>query len=169
VKDLPKPHPRQVVAMALPILRNDLPDPVFPGRPLLRSRTGRCATSRRRRGRQRHHGDHRAHPDAGRRTIALVSHAAGRKDQAEANLIFNQSVLMSAILGIVTLVAGYALTSSYVHSLAANEAAATAGISYLYWYLPGLALQFAMVAMGSACAAPESSSQPWSCRCSPWC
>jgi putative MATE family efflux protein len=83
-------------------------------------------------------------------TVALVSHAAGRKDQAEANLIFNQSVLMSAILGVVTLVAGYALTSSYVHSLAANEAAAAAGISYLYWYLPGLALQFAMVAMGSA-------------------
>jgi putative MATE family efflux protein len=83
-------------------------------------------------------------------TIALVSHAAGRKDQAEANLIFNQSVLMSANLGVVTLVAGYALASSYVHSLAANETAAAAGISYLYWYLPGLALQFAMVAMGSA-------------------
>src|SRR5580765_8756319 len=49
-------------------------------------------------------------------TVALVSHAAGRKDQAEANLIFNQSVLMSAILGVVTLVAGYPLTSSYVHS-----------------------------------------------------
>jgi putative MATE family efflux protein len=83
-------------------------------------------------------------------TVALVSHAAGRKDQAEANLVFNQSVLMSAILGVVTLVAGYALTSSYVHSLVADEAAAAAGMSYLYWYLPGLALQFALVAMGSA-------------------
>lgn len=83
-------------------------------------------------------------------TVALVSHAAGRKDQAEANLIFNQSVLLSAILGIVTLVAGYGLTSAYVHSLAADEAAAAAGISYLHWYVPGLALQFALVAMGSA-------------------
>jgi putative MATE family efflux protein len=83
-------------------------------------------------------------------TVALVSHAAGRKDRAEANLIFNQSVLLSAILGVVTLVAGYALTNSYVHSLAADEAAAAAGIAYLHWYLPGLALQFAMVAMGSA-------------------
>src|ERR1700737_4006266 len=61
-------------------------------------------------------------------TVALVSHAAGRKDQAEANLVFNQSVLMSAILGVVTLVAGYALTSAYVHSLVANDAAAAAGI-----------------------------------------
>src|SRR5882724_2068583 len=83
-------------------------------------------------------------------TVTLVSHAAGRKDQPEANLIFNQSVLMSAILGVVTLVAGYALTSTYVHSLVTDEAAAAAGMSYLYWYLPGLALQFAMVAMGSA-------------------
>ena len=83
-------------------------------------------------------------------TVALVSHAAGRKDQAEANLVFNQSVVLSALLGILTLVAGYGLTGAYVRSLAADEAAAAAGISYLHWYLPGLALQFAMVAMGSA-------------------
>jgi putative MATE family efflux protein len=83
-------------------------------------------------------------------TVALVSHAAGRKDQPEANLIFNQSVLLSAILGALTLVAGYGLTNIYVRSLAADEATAIAGITYLHWYLPGLALQFAMVAMGSA-------------------
>ena len=83
-------------------------------------------------------------------TVALVSHAAGRKDRAEANLIFNQSVLLSAILAVTTLVAGYGLTGLYVRALAADEAAAAAGASYLYWYLPGLALQFALVAMGSA-------------------
>ena len=83
-------------------------------------------------------------------TVALVSHAAGRKDRPEANLIFNQSVLLSAILGVTTLIAGYGLTGMYVHALAADEAAAAAGASYLYWYLPGLALQFALVAMGSA-------------------
>jgi putative MATE family efflux protein len=83
-------------------------------------------------------------------TVALVSHAAGRKDRPEANLVFNQSVLISAILGVTTLVAGYGLTGVYVHSLAADAAAAAAGASYLYWYLPGLALQFALVAMGSA-------------------
>ncbi len=83
-------------------------------------------------------------------TVALISHAAGRKDQAEANLIFNQSVLLSALLGLLTLVAGYGLANTYVRSVAADEAVAAAGISYLQWYLPGLALQFAMVAMGSA-------------------
>src|SRR3984893_14203302 len=30
-------------------------------------------------------------------TVALVSHAVGRKDQPAANLVFNQSVLLSAI------------------------------------------------------------------------
>src|SRR5262249_48366572 len=33
---------------------------------------------------------------------------------------------------------------------AADEATTAAGITYLHWYLPGLALQFALVAMGSA-------------------
>ncbi len=83
-------------------------------------------------------------------TVALVSHAAGRKDRAEASLIFNQSVLLSALLGVATLLAGYGLTGVYVRALAADEAAAAAGASYLYWYLPGLALQFALVAMSSA-------------------
>jgi putative MATE family efflux protein len=82
--------------------------------------------------------------------VALVSHAAGRKDQPAANLIFNQSVILSAILGVTTLVAGYGLTSLYVRSMAADSASAAAGATYLYWYLPGLALQFALVAMGSA-------------------
>jgi Na+-driven multidrug efflux pump len=45
-------------------------------------------------------------------TVALVSHAAGRKDQPEANRIFNQSVLLSAILGALTLLAGYPLTAA---------------------------------------------------------
>ncbi len=83
-------------------------------------------------------------------TVALVSHAAGRRNQPEANLIFNQSVLISALLGVVTLLAGYGLTGLYVRALAADGAAAAAGASYLHWYLPGLALQFALVAMSSA-------------------
>jgi MATE family, multidrug efflux pump len=83
-------------------------------------------------------------------TVALVSHAVGRKDQAGANLIFNQSVLLSAVCGALTLAAGWLLSGPYVRSIAADPAAAAAGIAYLYWYTPGLALQFAIVAMGSA-------------------
>src|SRR5580704_11008674 len=75
-------------------------------------------------------------------TVALVSQAAGRKDQAAANLVFNQSVLLSAICGLATLLAGIFLTAPYLR--------AVAGIAYLYAYTPGLALQFALVALGSA-------------------
>jgi putative MATE family efflux protein len=83
-------------------------------------------------------------------TVALVSHAVGRKDQAEANLIFNQSVLLSAICGVLTLAAGFLLGGSYVRAMAADEAVTAAGAAFLYLYTPGLALQFALVALGSA-------------------
>ena len=31
-------------------------------------------------------------------TVALISHAVGRKDQQDANLVFNQSLLIAALL-----------------------------------------------------------------------
>lgn len=83
-------------------------------------------------------------------TIALISHSVGRKDQPAANLIFNQSIVLSAVLGALTLVGGYGLTRIYMNSVAADAATVEAGVEYLYWFLPGMALQFAMVAMGSA-------------------
>jgi putative MATE family efflux protein len=83
-------------------------------------------------------------------TVALVSQAAGRKDQEQANAVFNQAVLLSALLGVATLVVGYALTGFYTRSMTADAEAAQLGATYLYWFLPGLALQFALVAMSAA-------------------
>ncbi len=83
-------------------------------------------------------------------TVALVSHAVGRKDQAEANLIFNQSVTLSAICGVATLAGGLLLGGVYVRAMAADAATSAAGSAFLYYYTPGLALQFALVALGSA-------------------
>lgn len=83
-------------------------------------------------------------------TVALVAQAAGRKDQPAANLIFNQSVLLSALCGVATLAAGFILGALYLRGLAADTASAAAGLAYLYAYTPGLALQFALVALGSA-------------------
>jgi len=83
-------------------------------------------------------------------TVALIAHAVGRKDQPGANLIFNQSVLLSAICGVLTLLAGIVLTAPYLRSIAADPAVLAAGTTYLYWMTPGLALQFALVALGSA-------------------
>ena len=83
-------------------------------------------------------------------TVALISHAVGRNDQENANLVFNQSLLLAAWLGIATLVVGYLESDRYMLAIAADGATVEAGLTYLYWYLPGMALQFAMVAMGSA-------------------
>jgi putative MATE family efflux protein len=82
-------------------------------------------------------------------TVALVSHAVGRKDHADANLVFNQSLALSATCAAVTLAGGYWLTGGYMRSLGADAATIEAGITYLYWFLPGLALQFALIVMGS--------------------
>jgi putative MATE family efflux protein len=83
-------------------------------------------------------------------TVALIAHAVGRKDAADANHIFNQSLLIAAGCGLLTLAGGYALTGPYMNAIAADAATVAAGRSYLYWFLPGMALQFALVAMGSA-------------------
>jgi putative MATE family efflux protein len=83
-------------------------------------------------------------------TVTLIAHAVGRKDQADANLIFNQSMLLSAVTGLLVLIGGYAIASTFMNGLSADAATAAAGTTYLYWFLPCMGLQFAMVAMGSA-------------------
>lgn len=82
--------------------------------------------------------------------VALISQAVGRKDLPEANLVFNQSLVLSALCAVLVIVLGYGLTRAYMGGLGADAATAAAGTDYLYWFLPGLALQFALVAMGSA-------------------
>lgn len=83
-------------------------------------------------------------------TAALVSQAVGRKDPADANLVFNQSLVLAAICLAATLIGGYALTEGYMRSIGADAATADEGISYLYWFLPGLALQYVSIVMVSA-------------------
>jgi putative MATE family efflux protein len=83
-------------------------------------------------------------------TVALVSHAAGRKDREDANHIFNQAVVLAILCALVTLVGGYAVAGYYMRVLGADAATAAAGTTFLYWFIPGLALQFALVVMGSA-------------------
>jgi putative MATE family efflux protein len=83
-------------------------------------------------------------------TVALIAQAAGRKDQADANLIFNQSLLLAAFCMLLTVLIGAFGVVPYMQALGADEETRQAGIAYLRWYLPGLALQFAIVSMGSA-------------------
>jgi putative MATE family efflux protein len=83
-------------------------------------------------------------------TVTLISHAAGRKDRADASLVFNQSLALSASCAVVTLLLGYLAGPYYVGALGSDAPTVAAGIEYLHWFIPSLALQFALVVMGSA-------------------
>jgi putative MATE family efflux protein len=82
--------------------------------------------------------------------VSLISRAVGRKDAADANLVFNQSLGLAALCAGVTFFGGYAVAGTYMGSIAADAAARDAGLGFLYCFIPGLALQFALVTMGSA-------------------
>jgi putative MATE family efflux protein len=83
-------------------------------------------------------------------TLAAVSQAVGRKDRTDANSIFNQSLGLSVVCGTCTLAVGFAVARPYMNSVAADPATVEAGTIYLVWFMPALALQFAMLAMSSA-------------------
>ena len=84
-------------------------------------------------------------------TIATVSHAVGKNDQQQANLVFNQAVTLAAVLATVTLVGSYlGLADFYIGLIGADEATIAMGSTYLRWFMPTMALQFAMAAMGGA-------------------
>lgn len=82
--------------------------------------------------------------------VAMISQSVGRKDQEEANLVFNQSVVLSVICAVITLVGGYAFAEPYLATITADDAALEQGVIFLQWFLPGMALQFALMAMGSS-------------------
>jgi putative MATE family efflux protein len=83
-------------------------------------------------------------------TTTLLSHAAGQKDQPRAELIFNQSFTMSILVGLALGVCGFAVRTVYCDSLSADAITAELAKKYLLWFIPSLALQFPLVALGSA-------------------
>jgi putative MATE family efflux protein len=83
-------------------------------------------------------------------TVALIGRAVGAKDREGANLVFNQSLVLAGLCGVIALIGGYALVGPYMHGLAADAATTAAGETYLRWYIPGLSLQFALIALSSA-------------------
>jgi putative MATE family efflux protein len=83
-------------------------------------------------------------------TTTLISHAAGRKDRDRANLVFNQAQVLSIIVGVVFLVICLATRDWYARTLSADEATRALASEFLLWFIPGMALQFGLIAMGSA-------------------
>jgi len=83
-------------------------------------------------------------------TTTLISHAAGQKDQTRAELVFNQSFVMSILVALALGVFGFLLMDVYSNSLSADAITATLAKKYLLWFIPALLLQFPLVALGSA-------------------
>src|SRR6266576_4653927 len=68
-------------------------------------------------------------------TTTLISHAAGRKDQPQAELVFNQSFVMSILIALALGVFGFLLRNPYCEALSAVAASATLAKIYLLWFI----------------------------------
>lgn len=83
-------------------------------------------------------------------TTTLVSHAVGRRDSDAARRVFNQAQSLSLIAGAGFLIVGLALTPAYAAAFSADAATAALVRQFLWWFVPAMALQFALVAVSSA-------------------
>ena len=83
-------------------------------------------------------------------TTTFVSHAVGRKDRDNAELVFNQSLVLSGLIGALFLLTALASRQAYVNALSADAVTAARALEYLAWFVPAMSLQFWMVTMGAA-------------------
>ena len=81
---------------------------------------------------------------------SLIAQALGRKDKDQAERVFNQSLVLSSVTGLIFGVVFFSLRNAYCERLAADAASAAQGEQYLNWFIPALFLQFPQVAMGAA-------------------
>lgn len=82
--------------------------------------------------------------------VALISQAVGRKDQDAAIVIFNQSLVLSLICALLTLLFGYLFGGSFLSNISADAGAYRDGMTFLRWFLPAMAVQFPIIAMASS-------------------
>jgi len=83
-------------------------------------------------------------------TTALIAHATGRKDRDAARFVFNQSQVLSLVVGVVFFVIMMALRGRFARGQAADPETARLAGEYLTWFIPALAGQFALIATASA-------------------
>jgi putative MATE family efflux protein len=83
-------------------------------------------------------------------TTALISHAVGARDTPRAQLVFNQSQLLSIAVGVMFFAVAMLLRGRYAAALSADTATEMLAREYLLWFIPALGLQFLMVTMAAA-------------------
>ena len=82
--------------------------------------------------------------------VALIARYTGAKQHQQANVVFQQAMLMGVALALLTLVLGFALSDYYMHLLTSDPAVQQQAQQFLYAYLPGLSLMFVSTAIGAA-------------------
>jgi putative MATE family efflux protein len=82
--------------------------------------------------------------------VALVSQAAGRKDKESVQRLFNQAQSASMSAGLFFLAVAMAGMNTYADRLSGDAETATLAKEFLVWFIPALALQFAMLGLASA-------------------
>src|SRR6202521_3728426 len=67
-------------------------------------------------------------------TTTVVSHAVGRKNHEEAQLMFNQSQVLAMVTGVVFLIVGLAVRTPYSMLQSADAGTAALAGQYLRWF-----------------------------------
>ena len=83
-------------------------------------------------------------------TTTLVAHAVGRRDSERANLVFNQALVLSTLVGVIFLVLALVSMRGYAEALGADTLTRDLAVQYLGWFIASQALTFPFVAMGAA-------------------
>ena len=83
-------------------------------------------------------------------TTTLISQAVGAGNQPRAQLVFNQAMALSLGVGLLFSIVAFATRTAYSEWLSADHTTALLGEQYLFWFIPALLLQFAIVAMAAA-------------------
>ncbi len=83
-------------------------------------------------------------------TVALISHAAGRKDTVAVQKVFNQALVLSWIVGVMFLILCFLGSDAYAHHLSSDAVSEALTHEFLRWFIPAIALQFTLVGLGSA-------------------
>lgn len=83
-------------------------------------------------------------------TATTMAHAVGEKNQLIVNRIFNQAIMSAVVATFIVLAFGVFFSQWYLLNSTPDIETINAGLSYLYWFLPCMALQFLMVTFGAA-------------------
>lgn len=81
--------------------------------------------------------------------LSLIAQATGRKDEADADLVFNQGMAFAAVCAVLVLLFGYLFAGRIMSGYGADVVTAEQGRLYLLGFLPSLAAMFPQAAMGS--------------------